>query len=263
MGKKLFVGSMIVFNIFLVQGCVYEYLPGPVDCDENPVLIELISVDDSDCTLKDGRVVVNATGGTGNYKFRIGDGEEQTDPVFEGVAAGTYEISVSDVNNCSATIEAVVKNLNGVNITFTTTDAGCNNPKGTMMVTATNGIPPYNFRLSDGDFTASNTFSDLLPGNYSVVVKDATGCEVTQNIKVKSGISFSRSVAEVIEANCAINDCHNGSQFPDFREFKNIHDNASEIKTLTGNRIMPEDGTLTQTEISMIACWVDDGAPNN
>src|SRR5687768_2366085 len=162
MGKKFFVGSMIVLTMFF-HGCMYENLPGPVDCDENPVILELVSVEDSNCALNDGRIVVSATGGTGNYHFTIGDGEGQSEPMFEGVGAGTYEITASDGNNCSTTIEAVVKNLNGVNATFTTTEAGCNTPKGTMAVTATNGVPPYHFKLGDGEFTTNNVFTDLMP----------------------------------------------------------------------------------------------------
>ena len=263
MGKKFLGGLLIVWNMFFVHGCMYENLPGPVNCDEDPVVLELVSVEDSNCALKDGRIVVSASGGTGSYQFMITDGEAQGEPVFEGVGAGTYEITAYDANNCSATIEAVVKNLNGVNITFATSEAGCNTPKGTMAVTATNGVPPYHYKIADGEFTTNNVFTDLMPGEYTIAVNDATGCEITQKVKVKSGISFSRSIADIIESNCAINDCHNGSQFPDFRQFKNIHDNAVEIKRLTGDRTMPEDGSLTQTEINMIACWVDDGAPNN
>jgi hypothetical protein len=110
---------------------------------------------------------------------------------------------------------------------------------------------------------AGNTFSGLPRGDYTVVVGDDTGCEVSQVVRVTSGVSFSGTLAKIIEKNCAISGCHAGSQFPDFRVFKNIHDNALQIKKLTGDHTMPQQGSLTQAEINTIACWVDDGAANN
>ena len=51
--------------------------------------------------------------------------------------------------------------------------------------------------------------------------------------------------------------------FPISAIFANVQGNAGQIKTLTGNRTMPAEGSLTQAEIDMIACWVDDGAVAN
>ncbi len=112
-------------------------------------------------------------------------------------------------------------------------------------------------------YSTNNVFTGLSAGNHTVVVKDDTGCELTQTIKVKSGISYSSTIAPIISENCAVTGCHNGSQFPDFRQFANVQGNAGQIKTLTGSRVMPAEGSLTQAEIDMIACWVDDGAVAN
>lgn len=263
MRKTFFLVIIMMANSVSWQGCEYETLPGPVDCDENPVILELVSVEDSNCALKDGSLQVTASGGTGNYRFRLGAGEEQMDSVFHDLAAGVYEISVADENNCTAVIEALVRNKNGLNITFETTEAGCDNSNGSITITPFDGISPYHFKIDDTDFVPDNMFAGLSPGDYRVIVKDATGCEVSQSVKVRSGVSFSATIKGIIESNCAINDCHNGSQFPDFRVFKNIHDNASLIKVQTITRTMPIDGTLTQAQINAIACWADDGAPAN
>ena len=245
------------------QGCEYETIRGPVDCDEDPVILNLASVGNANCELTDGRIEVSASGGTKNYRFKIGQDEPQESPAFEGLAAGVYQITAFDANNCSANIEATVKNINGLNITFQTTAGGCNASNGTITVTATDGTQPYQFKINDGTFEASNSFTSLPPGNYDLVVTDASGCEVSQPVTIRSGINFASSIKPIFETNCTIDDCHNGSQLPDFRQFKNIFDHRTQIKDLTGDRTMPEDGTLTQTEIDMIACWVDDGAPNN
>jgi hypothetical protein len=260
--RKFFVFILLVL-VLSWQACEYEVLPADVNCEENPVAIALVSADDSQCALKDGRVEVVATGGAGSYSYRLGEGEPQESPVFENLGAGLYEITATDENGCSATMEVTVLNSNGMNISFTTTDSGCNGSEGTLTVDAFDGTEPYLFKLEGGSFSENATFTDLAQGEYDLTVSDAIGCEVVQTVKIRSGISFDTSISAIIENSCAINDCHNGSQFPDFRVFKNIHDNAAQIKALTGDRSMPQEGTLTQAEINMIACWVDDGALDN
>ena len=262
--QKRFIVILLWMNAWAWQACEYEVVPGPVNCDENPVIVQLVSVKDSNCALLDGSVEVVASGGSGTYAYMVGDREPQESPVLEGLGAGVYEITAVDANNCSATLEATVRNTTGMNISFAATEAGgCDGSEGTIEVTAFDGTEPYQYRLDDGTYSSGHTFTDLPRGTYNLTVSDATGCEVTQTVRVRSGISFAESIAPIIEKSCAINDCHNGSQFPDFRVFKNIHDNAAQIKALTGDRTMPQEGTLTQAQINMIACWVDDGALND
>lgn len=254
---------MLVMAFISWQSCVYEEIPGPVDCSQDPVQLDLVAVEDSDCNAMDGSIEVTATGGSGTYMYSLNGGDEQASAVFANVGAGVYEILAMDENTCSATIEVSVKNMEGLNITFETSPGGCKGAEGTLTVMAIDGTEPYEFKLGNGDYTASNVFTGLQKGEYTLVVSDATGCEIGQTVKIRSGVSYAASILPIIENKCAISECHNGSQFPDFRVFKNIHDNARQIKVLTGNGTMPQDGTLTQSEIDMIACWVDDGAPEN
>ena len=262
MGRRFFFVVVIVYSASW-QSCVNRDIPRPINCDEHPVVLELVSIEDSNCGLAVGSVEVRASGGTGIYLFKLGDNDVQIASVFQNLGAGAYEISAADENGCSSTLEVVIKNKIGLNITFETNEAGCNDFNGNIILTPIDGVAPYNYKIDNSAFTADSSFTDLGRGDYTVVVKDATGCEISQMIKIKSGVSFSASVSNIINTNCVVAGCHNGTQFPDFRIFKNIHDNASQIKTLTGNRIMPQKGSLTQAEITTIACWVDDGALEN
>jgi hypothetical protein len=256
-------GSNILIILLLSIGCADHKLPAPITCSDEPVVLELISALDSDCALKNGSVEVQASGGTGSYLFRLDGGEAQSSSVFLNLGPGVYEISATDDQNCAGTVEATVLNKGGLNITFQATDSGCKSSGGTVTIEAVDGVEPYQYKINTSSFSINNVFTDLSAGNHTVVVKDDTGCELTQTIKVRSGISYTTSIAPIISENCAITGCHNGSQFPDFRQFANIQANAAQIKTLTGNRTMPAEGSLTQAEIDMIACWVDDGAIAN
>lgn len=246
------------------QGCEKETVDEPVDCNVNPVQVQLVSVEDASCGASNGKVTLGATGGNGEYKFTLGDRAAQESAAFSDLGAGTYEVTATDGNSCTSTMEVSVKNSEGLNIEVALTNAGgCGATQGGATITAFDGTEPYEYRLADGSFVATNSFSGLSAGEYDLTVRDATGCEVNQTLRVLSGVSFSASISPLIKNKCAISGCHNGTQFPDFRVFKNVHDNAAKIKTLTGDGTMPQEGSLTQEEINLIACWVDDGALEN
>jgi hypothetical protein len=78
--------------------------------------------------------------------------------------------------------------------------------------------------------------------------------------------SYSAHVQPIIESVCAVSGCHgtgetNGpGQLTNYTEVKNA---AIQIKQAVVSRFMPQDTTLTNTQIRTISCWVDAGAPNN
>ena len=76
-----------------------------------------------------------------------------------------------------------------------------------------------------------------------------------------TGVSWSSSVSSIISTSCAISGCHiPGTGRANFLDPATVQANAEDIKTRTGNRTMPQTGSLTDEQIEHIACWVDDGA---
>ncbi|MDF0717688.1 cytochrome c [Muricauda sp. 334s03] len=73
--------------------------------------------------------------------------------------------------------------------------------------------------------------------------------------------SYMDDIKIIIANNCL--SCHSGTQFPDLRTYQGVSTNAGIVKTQVVNRTMPIGGTLTNDEIELISCWVDNGAPNN
>ena len=254
---------MITISVYAFAACEKETVDEPVDCNANPVGVELISTTDSNCATDDGEIEVEGTGGNGSYKYSLDGGAAQTSPIFSGLAVGLYEVTATDGNNCSGTLEVEVRNREGLNISVAVQASGCKKSEGSLTVTAVDGPGPYTYKLDNGTFASTNTFTGLPSGEYAVTARDAGGCEVTQNLRVGSGVSFETSVSTIISTKCAVSGCHNGSQAPDLRTFTNIHANAANIKTLTANGTMPVNGTLTQEQKDLIACWVDDGALQN
>jgi hypothetical protein len=132
---------------------------------------------------------------------------------------------------------------------------------GVIDIVPANGADIVRFRIDQQSFTTSSTFGGLRPGKYLITVENADGCSESQEVLVRSGISFKESVEPIILKSCAISGCHDGSGNIDYRVFSNF--NPADMKARTQTRNMPKEGTLTQGEIDAIACWVDDGARNN
>tara|TARA_R110000737_G_C14618885_1_gene492567 strand:+ start:2735 stop:3298 length:564 start_codon:yes stop_codon:yes gene_type:complete len=170
------------------------------------------------------------------------------------------------VTSCEQETDVVDKDCTGSGLTLTllgSTDTSCGASAGVVEVEASGGFGDYRYQLDGGALQSSGTFGGVGPGKYIVGVVDSEGCTNTLDVQIYSGVSFAASIKPIIEANCAISGCHDGSGNIDYNNFDNIKLNPSDIKARTQSGDMPRNGALTAAEIDMIACWVDDGALNN
>lgn len=135
-----------------------------------------------------GSVVVSATGGTGAYTYSSDGGTTtQSSNVFADLAAGDYTITVTDANGCTADVDVTVEEpAELLTIETTPTPVSCNGEgDGMIDVTATGGGAPYEYSFNGGiTYQSSGSFTDLAPGTYTVVVRDANGCEVASIVVV-------------------------------------------------------------------------------
>jgi uncharacterized membrane protein len=80
-------------------------------------------------------------------------------------------------------------------------------------------------------------------------------------------VSFAEDIEKVINANCAVAGCHvSGNQFPPLETHQQIAQFAAQVRVRTSNGTMPPASSgksLTVEEIEKIACWVENGAPDN
>lgn len=242
-----------------------EPLPDTTDCT-NVLTITATTEVSSNCGQTDGGFTVAVTGGSGNYTYQIGATAAQSSPEFQNLAAGVYTVTATDGDSgCTGEIELQVRNQDGVNATLATTESDCNVPGGTIQLTATDGVQPYEYKLDDGAFQAAADFGDLAPGAYNVTVRDANGCEVELQAQIGSTVTFG-AIRTLVQTNCAVSGCHNGSISPDFRNDTNILGRSSRIQSRTSSRSMPPSTSgrsLSNEEIASIVCWVNDGAPSN
>ena len=149
-----------------------------------------------------GAVTIAGAGGWGNYTYTltppVGPIVTNTTGVFDNLSDITpaYTIMVTDANGCNTTPDNFTL-LAPVNPTATidlTSDYCYDGTNGaTLVVNAASGstfvVTPFEYSIDNGaTFQLSNTFNNLSPGSYDVVVKDAFGCKslVPVNTVIKS-----------------------------------------------------------------------------
>lgn len=122
-------------------------------------------------------ITVTASGGVGALQYSINGADFQPGNVFSGLPNGTYTITVRDANGCIVTTQATV-NVPALAITLiseTTTILCFGDQTGALEISATGGIPPYEYALNGGAYQSNNAFSGLNGGPHTVAVRDAAG----------------------------------------------------------------------------------------
>jgi len=151
------------------NGCVAKSC-----CTTLPVYCLIISANATaaSCDKNDGSVTVTATNGQLPYQYSIDGMHFQASPEFTDLAAADYLITVKDVKG-SVVTKSVTVPLGCLQITANTTAATCGNANGSIKITVTNGKPPYRYSIDGSNFKSGNSFAALVPGNYTITVKDA------------------------------------------------------------------------------------------
>jgi len=164
---------------------------------------------DPGCAGNDGQILVTATGGTPAYSYSIDGGSTfQSGDTFTGLSDDSYDIVVEDANGCQGTFTATLNpGAGALAVTSATTDPGCANNDGQIVVTAAGGTPAYSYSIDGGStFQSGATFTSLAAGTYSIVSADALGCLGTTSATLTTiGVTLSVSATET-NPGCANND---------------------------------------------------------
>ncbi|MBW8060765.1 MAG: hypothetical protein FVQ78_10730, partial [Solirubrobacterales bacterium] len=122
------------------------------------------------CGGSDGAANLIVSGGTQPYTFNWLSGDTTED--LAGLSAGTYSVSVTDSNGCTANASVTISEPPAITLGIIGTDVTtCGGSNGTANLTVIGGVAPYTFIWSTGATTEDIT--SLVPGTYSVTVIDS------------------------------------------------------------------------------------------
>lgn len=154
----------------------------------SPPIITITTLKDVSCEPGDGgQIKVSVSGGTGPFTYTIDGGATfQNSQTFNIDIPGTYTIMVIDDNGCTATVTGVVGSEPGPALTATTTPSVCGSSNGSIQASGSGADPPFKYKLDNGVYQSSGTFTGLAPGTYTISVKDDEGCVTTITVTVLS-----------------------------------------------------------------------------
>lgn len=170
------------------------------DITEPSVLNVFTNKTDETCAgAADGTINSTVFGGTTPYSFAWSNGD--TTQNVTGLAAGTYTVTVTDANGCTASDSRVIDAGVVVTLTMSANDAACaGSNSGSALVSAAGGATPYTYAWSNGGTTDS--IGGLAPGTYIVTVTDNGGCESIDSVTVGQGIGIQVTVSVVQDPLC-------------------------------------------------------------
>lgn len=132
--------------------------------------------------LTDGAAATTVTGGSGNYTYTWNpSGQTTANP--NGLAAGTYIVTITDVDaGCSVIDSVTILEPAEIELNMSGLDA-CAPEMGTAMVQASGGSGAFTYDWGALSST-TNTVTDVDSTTATVVVTDANGCTATDSVFV-------------------------------------------------------------------------------
>jgi gliding motility-associated-like protein len=148
----------------------------------------------------DGAIAASISGGFGAYSLQWAGpgGFTSNDPQIEGLAAGSYCLSITDTNGCAAQSCTTLTEPQSLVADAQPTMASCGNANGAIALSATGGTAPYAYSWSNGSI--AEDLDGLNSGTYDVLVTDANGCTAQASTMIENtpGVAAQAMVSNVL-----------------------------------------------------------------
>jgi gliding motility-associated-like protein len=140
---------------------------------------------DAACGNATGSITVSGSGGLAPYQYSLDGVNFQTNTVFSGLAAGTYTVTIKDTWWTSInTTTVTIGDSPGPQLDASFTPSSCSGNDAVLMISGSNSTSPFQYSIDGINFQNAGTFSGLAPGDYTAIVKDATGCMASMPVDI-------------------------------------------------------------------------------
>ncbi|MBX2814790.1 MAG: gliding motility-associated C-terminal domain-containing protein [Saprospiraceae bacterium] len=152
-----------------------------------------VEVTATECGEKNGRLEVQAEGGTGSLRYSVG-GSFQSNPVFTELDAGTYVVRVRDQRQCEVQAEEEIESSQGYQSEVEKLDTRCGDDNGSLEVSVAGTTGPYAYKVNSGAYGDQRQFEKLPAGHYTITVRDTEGCETKHETEIKASSPIASDV---------------------------------------------------------------------
>lgn len=127
----------------------------------------------------DGSADLTVTGGVAAYTYDWSNSASTED--LSSIAAGTYDVIVTDNNGCTATSSVSISEPTAIVSGTVPADVTCNGlSDGSGDLTVSGGTAGYSYSWSNGPVTED--ISGVSAGTYTVTITDANGCQQIDSV---------------------------------------------------------------------------------
>ena len=171
-----------------------------------PNALAYISADTVDPTCQgftDGSVILLMTGGTLPYAYSDNGTTFGTNNNFTSLSEGVYNFFVTDSNHCVADTTITLTGYPHIVVdNVTITEPSCfGAANGGISLTATGGVQPLLYDISNQGEVTTSTFSNLAAISYIIEITDSKGCKKDTTVDIPQPDSL-----HIITA-LTLNDC--------------------------------------------------------
>ena len=172
--------------------------------------IEVDTVINANCGQSNGSGAINIFGGQPDFSY-LWSSTNGNGVTINNVAAGTYQIEVTDANGCKDSTDINISDIEGPKvINPTKTNILCNggnNGDAGFTVVQQVPNPPINYvwsNFASGTVTAGNTINinSLTADVYTVIVTDNAGCIGTGSVTITEPSQLLTSITNTVKPLC-------------------------------------------------------------
>ncbi|MFZ5553698.1 MAG: choice-of-anchor L domain-containing protein [Bacteroidota bacterium] len=145
------------------------------------------------CGNGQGAIDITVSGGSQPYSYLWSFGPTTQD--ISGLNAGTFSVDITDANGCLLSQSFIVQNQSGtLQQTYgNAMDETCGNGDGSIDITITGGQQPYSYSWSN--FATTQDLINISAGNYSCIITDAAGCQISTPVYTVNNQSGGLAIA--------------------------------------------------------------------
>ncbi len=152
-----------------------------------------------------GSITANVSGGSPAYVYnwvQQSNSQAYAGQTINGLSADNYSLTVTDINNCSATASYAITSVPALVFAQSQTDVSCfGGSDGTATISVTTGTLPYGYDWNGTGTSGNSTLSGVSAGPVNVTITDAN-CSATATFALAQPTQISITQVSITDVSC-------------------------------------------------------------